>query len=92
MTSLDDTHERLLVFRRDLAQFTEQIAGSLAALRDHHAALDDLWRDSFRARYDDIWEPLVTDVSAFRDHESPDYDRFLEAKIRSLDEYLHGRG
>jgi hypothetical protein len=92
VTSLDDTHERLLVFRRDLAQFTEQMAGSLAALRDHHTALDDLWRDSFRARYDDVWEPLVADVSAFRDHESPEYDRFLEAKIRSLDEYLHGTG
>ena len=92
MTSLDDTHERLLVFRRDLAQFTEQMAASLAALHDHHAALDGLWRDSFRHRYDAVWEPLVADVTVFRDHESPEYDRFLETKIIALDEYLHGSG
>ena len=90
MTSLDDTHERLLEFRRDLAQFTEQMATSLAALHDHHAALDGLWRDSFRARYDATWEPLVQGVTMFRDHESPEYDRFLQEKIVALDEYLHG--
>jgi hypothetical protein len=92
MSSLDDTYERLLVFRRDLAQFTEQMAASLAALQDHHAGLDGLWRDTFRRRYDAAWEPLSAGVEIFRDHESPEYDRFLQEKIAALEEYLHGSG
>ena len=90
MSSLDETHERLLTFQRDLAQFTEQMAASLAALHDHHQGLDGLWRDSFRHRYDAAWEPLVQGVETFRDHESPEYDRFLQEKIVALDDYLHG--
>jgi hypothetical protein len=92
VSSLDDTRERLLVFRRDLAQFTDQMAASLADLHDHHAALDGLWRDTFRRRYDAAWEPLAAAVQVFRDHESPEYDRFLQEKIRALEEYLYGTG
>jgi len=92
MSSLDDTYQRMAVFRRDLAQFTEQMAASLAALHDHHAGLDGLWRDAFRRHYDATWEPLAQGVEAFRDHESPEYDRFLQEKIASLDEYLNGSG
>jgi hypothetical protein len=92
MSSLDDTHERLLIFRRDLTAFTEQMAASLSALLDHHTGLDGLWQDTFRARYDAAWEPLMRGVEEFRDHESPEYDRFLQDKIRALEEYLYGSG
>jgi hypothetical protein len=91
MSSLDDTHERLIRFQLDLARFTEQMASSLGALRDHHAALDGLWsQDTFRRRYDAAWEPLERTVESFRDHESPEYDRFLAEKLAALDDYLHG--
>jgi hypothetical protein len=91
VSSLDDTHERLLAFRRDLSTFTERMAASLADLADRHAGLDNLWRDSFRVHYDAAWEPLVQTVESFRDHESPEYDRFLSDKIASLEDYLYGR-
>jgi len=91
MSSLDDTHERLLVFRRDLAAFTERMAASLSALHEHHAGLDAFEHDTFRKRYDAAWEPLMRGIETFRDHESPEYDRFLQEKIVALEEYLYGR-
>jgi hypothetical protein len=92
MSTLDDTYERLLVFRRDLGAFAELLSASLADLAAHHDGLDLIWRDTFRREYDAVWEPLVQSVESFRDHESPEYERFLAEKIASLGEYLYGRG
>lgn len=88
--SLDDTHERMQLFARALANFQETLEASMAHVERLHGAIDGLWQDEMRARYDAMYAPYHEDLLRYARTQGPEYARFLSEKIQALDEYLHG--
>ena len=90
MASMDDVLELLIGFSKQLGSFDESIQQSLKELHSCHAEVDPLWSDSFRRKYDEMWNPLEDQLEQYLRSEAPNYEDFLERKIRHLEEYLHG--
>jgi len=88
--SLDETHEALTHFARQLGQFDERLRANRAQLAERHAAIDALWRDSLRAQFDREVEALDTELKHYAETRSERFEAFLNQKIAQLRDYLHG--
>lgn len=88
--SLDETHEALIQFARQLGQFDERLRANRAQLAERHAAIDGIWRDSLRAQYDRELETLDGELRQYADTRSERFEMFLQQKIAQLRDYLHG--
>lgn len=91
MSSLDDSHDKLVAFYRSFVAFNECLRLSLSDLETCNEAVDPLWQDEYRRRYDVEWVALKSNLSKYIAGESAEYDRFLTEKIAVLERYLFDR-
>ena len=90
MISMDDTFERMRLFRRAVERFQDALESSLGDLERHHAAVDPVWRDDRRRAYDAEYAPLQAVLLDYARRLGPQFLDFLDEKMRALDDYLHG--
>lgn len=88
MSSMNDVYEQMRHFSKELDHFHEVLQRSLKEMELRHGAADPLWKDSFRKQYDERWLPLQEKVQFYWKKTAPQYHRFLEEKLRSLERYL----
>jgi uncharacterized protein YukE len=91
MTTLDETYDAIAHFARSLAEFNEALRTSAAELADRHGVLEGVWSDNAARSYAQLYEPLNTALQHYLAHEAPRMEDFIQAKVRILDAYLHGR-
>ena len=90
MSSLDDVYEQMRLFERALREFDEELHISAVALRKSDEELSGLWRDQASQRYRQAYEPLAQSLDQYLQHGAPQFEAFLENKVRQLEKYLHG--
>ncbi len=88
MSSMDQVHEEMREFLRQLKEFHTALERSSHELDQRHREADPLWQDAFRKQYDEQWVPLEAAVTGYRKKTSEQYQKFLEAKLRALQQYL----
>jgi uncharacterized protein YukE len=88
--SLDDTYEQMRQFYLALREFNESLRVSVADVNQKHMAVDPLWQDSFRRRYDAEYQSFLESMTTYLNRESWNYAQFLEDKIQELGQYLNG--
>jgi predicted metal-dependent hydrolase len=90
MTSLDDVFEQMRLFQQALAEFNEEVRVSAESLGKAHDEVSGLWRDAAAARYQQAYEPLAHSLDEYLRAGAPQFERFIETKVRQLERYLHG--
>ena len=90
--SLNDTHDALLRFSRDLERFNQSLVGLEKDLADKHERVDGLWQDASRVIYDQALEECRIRLSRYVTQEAPRFENFLRRKTRQLEDYLRGAG
>ncbi|HEY1015526.1 MAG TPA: hypothetical protein VGE07_22650 [Herpetosiphonaceae bacterium] len=88
--SMDETFEQMQRFDRALNDFNEHLRQSVSELARSHAAVDPLWRDSFRRQYDAEWAHFQEAMIRYINREAPNYAQFLRDKLIQLRRYLYG--
>ncbi len=88
MTSMDQVFEEMHAFARELKEFNASMERSCREVELRHGEVDSLWRDSFRKDYDQQWLPLQKEIERYRKKSGPQYQRFLDHKLRALRGYL----
>jgi len=88
--SLDQTHEAMTHFARQLEAFNTSLRISYRALRERHDAVDPLWQDEMRRRYDQRLAELDERLATYLSSESEHYEQFIREKLRHLEDYLDG--
>jgi uncharacterized protein YukE len=87
---MDQLFLQMQHFRAALEQFNEQLRSSFNALQTQHGIVSGLWQDEFRDEYDVAWERLDHEMTVYVNNEGPNYEQFMDRKIRKLNEY-YGR-
>ena len=90
MNSLDDVFEQLQYFQRALLEFDEEVRASAESLRKTHDELCGLWQDEAASRYRRAYESLAQPLDHYLRADAPRFERFLEVKVRQLDQYMQG--
>ena len=88
--SMNQVHDELKSFKRELEQFHSVLKSSRSALQREHDAVASIWQDSFRKTYDRQWQQFGRNVDQYLDRDAGSYVNFLDQKIRQLAAYLHG--
>jgi hypothetical protein len=91
MSNLDETFERMQVFRTALQSFGTTLGHAIRDMRAKYQAVAPHWdNDQAHQTYLRHWQPLDDILERFVQHEVATYDDFLDQKLRALQHYLHG--
>ena len=90
MSSLDEVYEQMRVFQRVLTDFNAEIRTSSEALAKAHETVCGLWQDEAGLRYRQAYEPLAHSLDRYLHANAPRFEKFLDAKVHKLEQYLHG--
>lgn len=90
MSSLDEVYEQMRVFQRTLTEFNAEIRASATALSEAHDSICHIWKDEPALRYRAAYEPLAHSLDQYLTAQAPRFEKFMESKIRRLEQYLQG--
>lgn len=88
MSSLNDVFDQMRAFERALVEFNQEIHISATALAQSHQKVSALWRDDAAQRYQQTYQPLAQSLDGYLRGGAPQFESFLETKLRQLEHYL----
>jgi uncharacterized protein YukE len=88
--SMDDQYQQMQIFARTLSDFNEHLGASVNDLQRNHDNVSPLWRDQMRREYDAVWGPFEEKMKHYLEREAPNYEDFLDIKLKALKRYLEG--
>jgi uncharacterized protein YukE len=89
--SLDDTFRQMQKFHSSLSRFNDLLLASMRELQANHDKVSPFWQDEMRREYDSQWQEFDEMIKQYLSRTAPNYVQFLDAKLRDLGKYLHGR-
>ena len=90
MSNLDQTYEALIAFHRALVEFNEELSLSVREVKERHADIESIWRDSAAQKYEATFRPFADTIDLYLAAHASRFEDFLKAKIINLGQYLHG--
>lgn len=90
MNSLDDVFEQMRLFHQALREFDRELQQSATSLARAHEDLSGLWADAAADHYQQTYQPLAESLNTYLQTRAPRFERFLENKVRQLEQYLNG--
>lgn len=90
MSSLDEVYEQMRAFERTLTEFNAEVRASSAALSEAHDGVCRIWQDEAALRYRQAYEPLARSLDRYLNAHAPRFEKFIESKLRRLEQYLQG--
>ena len=88
--SINEVHQALRQFERDLERFNDSIKSGVAALEREHDSISGIWHDDFRKQYDTRWKAFGDNVKKYSSRDAGKYVAFVKTKIQRVEQYLNG--
>ncbi|KAA2239218.1 hypothetical protein F0L74_23720 [Chitinophaga agrisoli] len=87
---MDEVHDRLQQFQRNLEIFNDKLKVSFDQLTRYHETVHPWWQDSMRNEYEIRWKPLEDKMKQYVTTDGNNYSDILLHKINLIKRYLHG--